>query len=288
MQLDEWMAAKPEHRRLFEQSRKAFGYLPASEPDTEKRLQEILRKPAQSKPRIIELQPWIRIAAAVILVLSVSLLIVSNFYSPPTIYTSNNKAATHQLADGSVVTLQANAELSVVKTGTTERRVKLRGNAQFIVKHNADSPFVVEVDDLLVKDIGTQFTIQSSPDQIVVAVTEGEVELNAIQQSVRLIAGESASYILSKHRIIPQKLPPATTNLRFRSATLEEVVDQVNQKFGKVLKLDHPGLNACTITVSFNDETPDWIAQVIAETLGLTVEERKGVWILKGKGCAGE
>jgi hypothetical protein len=46
---------------------------------------------------------------------------------------------------------------------------------------------------------------------------------------------------------------------------------------------DH--LTSCRLTVTFEDETIDEIADVIAETLGLTVSKSANAIILKGPAC---
>ena len=72
----------------------------------------------------------------------------------------------------------------------------------------------------------------------------------------------------------------------FDNTRLSEVVEAVNEVYDIKLKLDKPQLENCRITVTFRHETVDVIAEVIAETLSLTLEKTENEIILKGNGCA--
>lgn len=71
--------------------------------------------------------------------------------------TSANATVQDTLPDGSTAFLNKKSELSFeynVKEKT--RRVKLKGEAYFAVKHEEDKPFVIETGEILVRDIGTE------------------------------------------------------------------------------------------------------------------------------------
>jgi transmembrane sensor len=59
-----------------------------------------------------------------------------------------------------------------------DRKVKLSGEAFFSVKHEEEKPFVIEAEDVLVRDIGTEFNLKAYPDKdtIEIIVTQGEVQ----------------------------------------------------------------------------------------------------------------
>lgn len=79
------------------------------------------------------------------------------------------------LADGSVVELNAGAQVDVQFTAT-ERRVRLvRGEAHFEVAKNPERPFVVAAGPVAVRAVGTAFNVSLQQREVSVLVTEGKV-----------------------------------------------------------------------------------------------------------------
>lgn len=87
------------------------------------------------------------------------------------------------LADGTEVSLDAGSSLTFpVAFNTAERSVTLTGQGYFSVKHDAEHPFIVKVNNLLVRDIGTEFNISAYGDEPIVKTTlfEGSVKVNNV------------------------------------------------------------------------------------------------------------
>jgi transmembrane sensor len=81
------------------------------------------------------------------------------------------------LADGSVVELNAGAQVDVQFTAT-ERRVRLvRGEAHFEVAKNPERPFVVAAGPVAVRAVGTAFNVSLQQREVSVLVTEGKVDV---------------------------------------------------------------------------------------------------------------
>lgn len=79
------------------------------------------------------------------------------------------------LADGSVVELNAGAEIAV-DFATERRAVRLvQGEAHFAVTKDPSRPFVVSAGAVAVRAVGTEFAVQFAPAGIGVLVTEGRV-----------------------------------------------------------------------------------------------------------------
>lgn len=84
------------------------------------------------------------------------------------------------LSDGTKVCLNSGSELSFsTPFSTTERRVKLKGEAYFDVKHHANTPFIVEVAQQQIQVLGTAFNISAYSDDLSVITTlvEGQVKI---------------------------------------------------------------------------------------------------------------
>jgi transmembrane sensor len=87
------------------------------------------------------------------------------------------------LPDGTKVFLNADSKLEFAnQTFNKDRRVKLTGEAYFIVVHQSKRPFRVESAGQTVEDIGTAFNINSYPDEGVTRTTlvEGSASVNDV------------------------------------------------------------------------------------------------------------
>jgi len=86
---------------------------------------------------------------------------------------------TLQLADGSVVTLNAGSSLKYPVSFTDSvRKVFLVGEAYFDVSHNG-KPFIVSCDDINVRVLGTSFNISTYPDdpEVKTTLVDGKVKI---------------------------------------------------------------------------------------------------------------
>lgn len=104
------------------------------------------------------------------------------------------KNYTFQLADGSKVWLNAASELKFPLLFTRpERNVALTGEAYFKVAHQPKQPFVVTVNGVSVKALGTEFNIKSYRNELTcIALVTGSVAIkNTRGQQIILSPGES-------------------------------------------------------------------------------------------------
>ncbi|TBO40453.1 FecR family protein [Pedobacter kyonggii] len=107
---------------------------------------------------------------------------------------STPRGGTYQVAlpDGTKVFLNADSKLEFAnQTFNKDRRVKLTGEAYFIVVHQSKRPFRVESAGQIVEDIGTAFNINAYPDERITRTTlvEGRASVNDVvlrpnQQSI--------------------------------------------------------------------------------------------------------
>src|SRR3546814_2056524 len=97
------------------------------------------------------------------------------------------------LADGSVVTLNKNSELSYPRRFTgSSRTVSLQGEAFFDVETDREKPFVISVNDVEVEVTGTSFNIKSREEVTEVIVESGSVRVRLGDDAVALHPGEKA------------------------------------------------------------------------------------------------
>lgn len=101
------------------------------------------------------------------------------------------------LADGSTVYLNAGSELRYpVGVNGTTRTVYLRGEAYFDVKHDERLPFLVEVEGLEIRVLGTSFGVRAYREEqnILTTLVQGRVDVWADGKQVKLVSGEQAGF----------------------------------------------------------------------------------------------
>lgn len=124
---------------------------------------------------------WISVAAAAVLALSFVLWTV-NQPSDSLIEVVAEETTDRRISleDDSIIRLKDDAEVTVLYS-SEERRVRLdNGEAFFIVAHNPDRPFVVEVHGVDVSALGTAFNVRLDSDSFEVLVSEGVVQVDPI------------------------------------------------------------------------------------------------------------
>ncbi|WP_163379181.1 FecR family protein [Cyclobacterium sp. SYSU L10401] len=91
--------------------------------------------------------------------------------------TNDKQKATITLKDGSKVHLNVSSKLSFPdQFGSDERKVSLEGEAFFEIAHDASRPFVVEVNEVETKVLGTAFNVNAYRDhKVEIAVASGSV-----------------------------------------------------------------------------------------------------------------
>ncbi|MEO9022098.1 MAG: FecR domain-containing protein [Ginsengibacter sp.] len=100
------------------------------------------------------------------------------------------------LSDGSKVWINVGSSLTYPTAFTgNERKVKITGEAYFEVVHNEKMPFMVQSGDLMVRDLGTHFNVNTYEDETTERITllEGSVRVNKNTLSRLLKPGQQAS-----------------------------------------------------------------------------------------------
>ncbi len=241
---------------------------------------------------------FIRIAASILIVAGLGML--AFFLTLP----SEDKLAEIKsdavirkevLPDGSKVTLNKNTTLAYSTDHFSKKRiVKLKGEAFFDVVHDDSNPFLIEAADLKIEDVGTSFNVKAVENSgiAIISVVSGEVKVTTLTGQVfNLVAGEEVSYnvntkIITKNETIEENISAyADRVFVFENAELKTVVKVLNDVYDVRMVLENEKLDSCRITVTFDNESINDIAIVIAETLGLEIKKSNDQIILSGNGC---
>jgi transmembrane sensor len=234
-----------------------------------------------------------------------ALLMVATYYayqwtrpvtSPVVEIIAEKTTAQDTLPDGTTAFLNKRSSITFVEDKKTgERKVELKGEGFFEVKHEETKPFVIEAEETLVRDLGTAFNVKAYPgdDTVEVVVQSGVVQFYTLKDpGLSLKAGETGLYSKRSKSFI--RLTRADTNVfayktgvfAFHSTDLRSVVERINEVYDSRISLDNEKIGDCRLTVNFTNEQLDTIVDVIAETLSLEVERKASrEIILKGSGC---
>lgn len=93
------------------------------------------------------------------------------------VHTKIGEIETVDLEDGSKVVANTNSRLSISVTKTQRQVILDQGEAFFEVEHDPSRTFDVVVDDMIVRAVGTAFSVYRDDGEVKVVVTEGVVQI---------------------------------------------------------------------------------------------------------------
>lgn len=139
---------------------------------------------------------WLRIAAMFLLTIGAATIIYKLLDTPPQMLTAQAGKAvkTDTLADGSVITLNKNSAITYPDrfTGDTREITLAKGEAFFEIKPDKAKPFLIHINDVVVKVVGTSFNIKKEDTLTRVVVETGVVQVIRKKIVIRLKPTETA------------------------------------------------------------------------------------------------
>ena len=231
---------------------------------------------------------WSLAAAAVVLlclVSSVAYLFNRNEQTERLLLTQQNKEAATSLVttleDGSVVYLSGNTSLRYPEHFSPDKReVSLQGNALFDVAGNRVRPFLIETEDVRIEVIGTAFNVKSndrSPFELSVQRGEVKVTLKRNGKDMHVKAGETVTLHSRQLHLSqtpdPEQFTRYTQRIRFKDEKLGNILRVINQQTSGIRLETVPSLENRTLTVTFSENTPETMAELIC--LALKTQSKK-------------
>lgn len=237
-----------------------------------------------SSPTAWKTAGWI-FACASIVAIALSFAI-----HPGTQYTTNiGEQRSIELADTSVVTLNADSQIRW-KLDEKRREIDLRrGEAIFDVAHDPTRPFLVSTRAGIIQAIGTQFNVYARADgDTRVSVLDGAVSVTARQESggmaprtLVLKAGEEAdvradgTIAKNPRAVVANAIAWRERHLVFNSVLLEDMVVEFNRyNHSPHLRLEGVPLGTYRFAGIFDATDPQSLADLLAKEPGLKVERR--------------
>lgn len=279
-----WIDASAENHNHFDQLRRIWegsAVLAPAQPVDEEQAWLRFQQRVQPSAKIIPYKKnkgWWRVAAGILLVLGATFAAYTFFSRPAaTVQTlaviSNNIVKADTLPDGSVATLNKHTTLTYPEKfkGKT-RPVKLQGEAFFKITPDRNKPFIINVNDVEVKVLGTSFNVKSSGANTEIIVETGLVQVTRNGKVQLLKAGERITVgtdTAAAKSSSGDKLYNYYVSRTFicDNTPLWKLVDKLNEAYDANITIAGQRLRKLPLNVTFNEESLDVILGIISQTL---------------------
>lgn len=298
-QLQAWLQEDVTHRQYYTAMKQTWdltadAFDDAPEPDLEmnwQRFSQTMASPAPLKVVSIKRNNWWKLAAAaMIIVTAAGLAFILANQRGTTIITAEAGKKEVSLPDGSKVFLNRNSRISYDKGfASSNRLIKLEGEAFFDVTPDAGNPFIVTAGASQTQVLGTSFVIKAYENKIIqLNVVTGKVAFSGKQgpkDALVLTAGHTAILQPNKE---PKQIQNSDPNfmawkenrLVFDNVPLFQTLNTLEEYFDvKFVVTDSSLLNIkYSLTGNDNPSLPR-VLEVLSETMHITIkEESKGVY----------
>ncbi len=234
----------------------------------------------EAQPKNIKLTAWMKYAAAVFIVVSLSLNLYwfvgqqNTAISWVEYSTKNGEIKQITLPDGSTVTLNSESILLCQsKFGKNARNIFLMGEAFFHVTKNPEAPFSVNTSEMTVRVLGTSFNVSSYANDPIVSTSleEGKVQIftkekpsNPIvlkpQDEALLERANGEITVNNQQKLIA---PWREGRLRFHNNELLMITHQLERKFDCEFIFIDEAAESLRFTGDFENETLDEILELL-------------------------
>lgn len=248
------------------------------------------------KSKIYTLRPFLKVAAAILITVSLS-LIFFNSWNTQEYETGIGETLEVILEDESVILLNESSTLSISKLFNEEDRlVQFSGEAYFDIARDTEKPFIIESKGSRITVLGTSFNVDARPDDetIQVDVTSGRVSLSEIgkeESQIFLTEGMRGILDLTNKELVSKTysnenfLSWSSNTLEFKDLKMEEVVEDISKHFKTEVKINNEAILNCNFTSTFTEPTIEEVLKVMTLTLDLSYVKSGEEYVLSGEGC---
>jgi len=303
-----WLEASANHAEIFEQLKKTYQLTSIDKFSLQKNWESVVQKVKKEKdvqeyielpgaktfPVNFRMNTLIRIAAMIIIIIGLSFLFKTIVFDSEQLIISGidlKPDEPYQLADGSMVYLNGNSEISFSKNfGVKNRKVTLKGEAFFEVQRNEDIPFSITTCKTTTKVLGTSFNVYSDHlGQVKVSVVSGVVEFFTGKRKslVRLEAGEQGHYTPGLAGIKKENvdnlnfLAWKTGILYFDETPITEVFGLIQKQYSRVLVFEETNNALPTLSTTIENQSLEAVLEELNLLLNTKHETRNDTIFFK-------
>ncbi|MFD2934747.1 FecR family protein [Spirosoma flavum] len=236
-------------------------------------------------------RPYWAAAAVVLLVASIGFAWWTyQANSTLTYQTAYGKIQEIRLADGSVVTLNANSRLKVADKMADRpvREVWLEGEAYFDIAKRKGAKFIVHTPEAQIEVLGTEFNVNTRRDETHVVLEEGKVQLSTDNQSMVVMKPGDMATVSPKNRQIKLKrVQPELYDawkesyLILDGKSLPEIIRNLEDAFGVKIKLEDAQLADKRLTGKLRTEVAEDCIDNLSIILDANVKKEGDTYVFK-------
>jgi transmembrane sensor len=310
--LQAWLVEREEHRQFREEIRLSWEMAATDLPDVEQseieeelsRLQQRIHHTAVPDTVIFrnkKLAFYKMLAVVLLLAVAIGGVFISRkagVVSPAIAYYTNSEGVEEMrevfLPDSSKVFLRGTTQLSY-QLLQPNRAVHLKGQAFFQVARDERHPFLIYLEGVMVKVLGTSFFVKAiAGEPLEVSVTSGLVEVQYKGKRFLLKKGEQINISQDEEPLLsmnedPNYLSWRYGTLAFQQSPLLEVLTALERHYGVDFDVSNQKILNCQFTGTFKDAKLEDILDVISYSLELSVEKLGDSNMrIGGEGCLKE
>jgi transmembrane sensor len=244
----------------------------------------IADKPAKHIPMKVSYKLLLRLAAVLVILISLGTLIKKLYFDNQIIITESNLTETQKelhLSDGTIVFLNRNSQLTYPESFKKDtREIKLDGEAFFKVAKDSLHPFIVYAGGTTTKVLGTSFNINvKDSSKVIVSVLEGKVALASESNQLKITKGEQGTFNKKTKQLIKSQITDEnylswkTGILSFNNQKLGEAIKVLSEYYSKTIEV-HPELQDRMITVTFNNQPLSEVLEILKMTLSIKIDSK--------------
>ena len=244
---------------------------------------------------------WLKVAAAILLLLSASVLtyyFASKSDSYVLITNSHGQIRQITLPDSSRVWLNSASTIEYDPAFMENRDIKLEGEAYFEVEPDKRHPFTVHTQKLNTTVLGTSFNIKSFSDDnfIDVSVAHGKVSVGESNRQLALLTHNKALRFDKQHNKAEEYSSDSTEfsswregKLQFSGEAMIEITKTLERWYGYTFIFDNNNLKPCRYYMNFDNYLPlDTIIGLMQQITNLkfTINNTSKSVIITGDACS--
>jgi len=252
------------------------------------RIHHIIRKNETQKPlKPVQklLRIYMKVAAVLLIPLMVAGALIYSYVSDRQqliqkestsagIFAPMGSRVSFSLPDGTKGMLNSGSRLDYSVPFTSDRKVKLEGEAWFEVSKDEEHPFEITAGSSVVKALGTSFNISAYPAEnyIEVVLNSGKVEYkNSISEdgTILMPSERLVSYFgkISKSVVDPEKYNGWTEGkLVFRGDPMAEVARRIERWYNVKINIADKELEKYSFRATFQDDSLEDVLKFLSMT----------------------
>lgn len=305
LEVEAWKAIRSANARkleeikiILETSKRLAQASPLDETEAWERFKSKRGQAKNEQGRLVPMRVhsnWLRIAAAALLFIGGGWMAYYFYHGKSggsanwVILKTENQVREETLPDGSTVHINKNSVLAYSDNFKSKREVKLTGEAFFNVKHNDAVPFMVQVEDINIRDLGTAFNIKIRQHHIEVIVESGTVKVSKNKEAVQLNAQQMVSIKTGDKGLRVERNSDELYNYYMsntfaaKKTPLWRLINVLNEAYGADIRIENSALRNAPITVTIRlQDSLDSILNLISLTTpDLHVQKAGGTYTIK-------